>query len=110
MTAPAVQSPESTRRASPAVVASVTEALAAAFGNRLVTSRAVREQHANTVTWIRPQAPDAVVFPHDADEVAAIVRLCAQHRMPVIAFGTGTSLEGHTSTRPMAASASTSAR
>ncbi len=83
-------------RPAPAVVEAVTAALAARFGNRLVTSRAVREQHANTVTWIRPQAPDAVVFPQDTDEVAAIVRICAAHRMPVIPFGAGTSLEGHT--------------
>jgi D-lactate dehydrogenase (cytochrome) len=96
MTATAVQSPDQRRRPASEDVASVTAALAASFGNRLVTSRAVREQHANSVTWIRPQAPDAVVFPHDAEEVAAIVRLCARHRMPVIAFGAGTSLEGHT--------------
>ena len=35
----------------------------AAFGNRLVTSQAVREQHGNTITWIANQPPDAVVFP-----------------------------------------------
>ncbi len=69
---------------------------AASFGNRLVTSRAVREQHANTVTWIRPQPPDAVVYPQSADEVASVVRLCAAQGVPVIPFGAGTSLEGHT--------------
>jgi D-lactate dehydrogenase (cytochrome) len=63
-------------------------------GNRLVTSRAVREQHANTVTWLGNQPPDAVVFPHTTEEVQQIVRLCAAHRVPIIAFGTGTSLEG----------------
>src|SRR5262249_15470830 len=69
--------------------------LTAAFGNRLVTSMAVREQHANTTTWIENQPPDAVVFPQDAGDVQTIVRISARHRMPVIAFGTGTSLEGH---------------
>jgi D-lactate dehydrogenase (cytochrome) len=69
-------------------------ALAQKFGNRLVTSRAVREQHANTVTWIDNQPPDAVVFPQTAEDVQEVVRLCAAHRVPVIAFGTGTSLEG----------------
>jgi D-lactate dehydrogenase (cytochrome) len=73
----------------------VIAALAARFGNRLVTSLAVREQHGNTVTWIENQPPDAVVFPQSTDDVQDIVRLCAAQRVPVIAFGTGTSLEGH---------------
>ncbi len=77
----------------PAVEA-VIAALAAMVGNRLVTSRAVREQHANTITWLGNQPPDAVVFPHTTEEVQQIVRLCAAHRVPIIAFGTGTSLEG----------------
>lgn len=76
-------------------VAAVVAALAERFGNRLVTSRAVREQHGHTLTWIPNQPPDAVVFPESTEEVAEIVRLCAAHRMPVIPFGTGTSLEGH---------------
>ena len=75
-------------------VEAVIAALAAMVGNRLVTSRAVREQHANTVTWLGNQPPDAVVFPHTTEEVRQIVRLCAAHRVPIIAFGTGTSLEG----------------
>jgi D-lactate dehydrogenase (cytochrome) len=68
--------------------------LAAAFGNHLVTSQAVRAQHANTTTWITPQPPDAVVYPQSAAEVRAIVRICANHDVPVIPFGTGTSFEG----------------
>src|SRR5215475_7728337 len=69
--------------------------LAASFGNRLVTSVSVREQHANTTTWIENQPPDGVVFPQSAADVQEIVRICARHHVPVIAFGTGTSLEGH---------------
>ncbi|WP_051987490.1 FAD-linked oxidase C-terminal domain-containing protein [Bosea sp. UNC402CLCol] len=76
-------------------VETVTRALAARFGNRLVTSLAVRQQHGHTLTWIPNQAPDAVVFPQSTEEVSEIVRLCAAHGVPVIAFGTGTSLEGH---------------
>jgi D-lactate dehydrogenase (cytochrome) len=79
----------------PAAVNAVIAALAAQFGNRLVTSQAVREQHANTTTWIENEAPDAVVFPQTTADVQAIVRICAAHRVPVIPFGTGTSLEGH---------------
>src|SRR3974390_3481805 len=69
-------------------------ALAARFGNRLVTSQAVREQHGHTTTWIANQPPDAVVFPQSTQDVQEVVRLCAAERVPVIAFGTGTSLEG----------------
>lgn len=75
-------------------VDSVIAALASRFGNRLVTARAVREQHANTVTWIDSQPPDAVVFAQATADVQEVVRLCAAAGVPVIGFGTGTSLEG----------------
>jgi D-lactate dehydrogenase (cytochrome) len=78
----------------PKAVESVVRALAAQFGNRLVTSTAVREQHANTTTWVANEPPDAVVFPQSTADVQQIVRICAAHRVPMIAFGTGTSLEG----------------
>ena len=68
--------------------------LAARFGNRMVTSQAVREQHAHTTTWIPNQPPDAVVFPQTTEDVQQVVRICAAERVPVIPFGTGTSLEG----------------
>ncbi|HYF53096.1 MAG TPA: FAD-linked oxidase C-terminal domain-containing protein [Salinarimonas sp.] len=79
-----------------AAVEAVTRALHARFGNRAVTSLAVRQQHANTLTWVENQPPDVVVYPESTEEVAAVVRLCAEHRVPVIPFGTGTSFEGHT--------------
>src|SRR5262245_2411821 len=82
-------------RRDPEAVRAVVQALAARFGNRLVTSQAVREQHANTTTWVVNQPPDAVVYPQDASDVREIVRLGAAHRVPLIPFGTGTSLEGH---------------
>src|ERR1700751_5598293 len=80
-------------RNSAAIEKAVAE-LAAQFGNRLVPAQAVREQHGNTVTWIENQPPDAVVFPQTTEDVQQVVRLCAPARVPVIAFGTGTSLEG----------------
>ena len=70
--------------------------LAARFGDRFTTGAALREQHANTLTWIKSQPPDAVVFAETTPEVSEIVRLCAEARVPVIPFGAGTSLEGHT--------------
>src|SRR6188768_3166341 len=69
--------------------------LTAAFGNRVVTSQAVREQHGNTVTWIANQPPDAVVFPQSTEEVQQIVRICAENGVAIIPYGVGTSLEGH---------------
>src|SRR5882757_2520210 len=85
----------SLRGRDPKSIDAAVRALTAKFGNRVVTSMAVREQHGNTVTWIVNQPPDAVVFPQSAEDIQDIVRICAQHRVPVIPFGTGTSLEGH---------------
>ncbi|AUQ71591.1 FAD-binding oxidoreductase [Phaeobacter inhibens] len=65
------------------------------FGEQLQTGQAIREQHGHTTTWITNQPPDAVVFPTSTDEVAEIVRTCADYGVPVIPYGTGTSLEGH---------------
>jgi len=69
--------------------------LAARFGNRFSTGTALREQHANTLTWIATQPPDAVLFAETTQEVVEAVKLCAEARVPVIPFGAGTSLEGH---------------
>ena len=79
----------------PKALAATIAALAARLGNRLVTSQAVREQHGNTTTWIANEPPDAVVFPQTTADVQEVVRICAAQRVPVIPFGTGTSLEGH---------------
>jgi D-lactate dehydrogenase (cytochrome) len=87
--------PSASTTRNPEAVQAVIAALAARFGNRLVTSQAVREQHGNTVTWIENQPPDAVVYPQSTEEVQDIVRLCAKYKVPVIPYGTGTSLEGH---------------
>ncbi len=79
----------------PAAIKKAIATLTATFGNRVVTSQAVREQHGNTLTWIANQPPDAVVFPQNTEEVQQIVRICAVDGVPVIPFGVGTSLEGH---------------
>ncbi len=64
----------STVRRDPQAIAAVLGALAQKFGNRLVTSQAVREQHGNTLTWVENQPPDAVVFPQSTEDVQEIVR------------------------------------
>jgi D-lactate dehydrogenase (cytochrome) len=75
-------------------LSSALEALAARFGNRLVTSQAVRDQHAHTTSWLPRQPPDGVVFVQETADIQDVVRICAQRKVPVIAYGTGTSLEG----------------
>lgn len=65
------------------------------FGEKFQSGQSVREQHGHTTTWIRNQAPDAVVFVRSTKEVSDVVKVCAAHKVPVIAYGTGTSLEGH---------------
>jgi D-lactate dehydrogenase (cytochrome) len=68
--------------------------LRALLGDRVSTNHSILEQHGRGESWHPLQAPDAVCFAQSTEEVANIVRLCAANRTPVIAFGTGTSLEG----------------
>jgi len=75
----------------PALLAALRQRL----GDRLSTSAAVCEQHGKDESYHQPHSPDAVAFAQSTDEVAEIVRLCAQYRTPIVPFGTGTSLEGH---------------
>ena len=95
MTEVALTTIDNLKRPEPQALASALEALAARFGNKFITSQAVREQHAHTTTWLPPQPPDAVVMAQETADIQDTVRICAKHGVPVIAFGTGTSLEGH---------------
>jgi len=74
---------------------SLLVALRRLLDDRLSTSAAVCAHHGKDESYHPPHPPDAVAFPHSTDEVAAIVKLCADYKAPVIPFGTGTSLEGH---------------
>ena len=76
-------------------VADIVAALTKEYGARAVTTTAIREQHGHGEGLADAALPDVVVFPHTNEEVAAILRLAHLARMPVIAFGVGTSLEGH---------------
>ena len=71
--------------------------LTALLGDRLTISMPIREAHGRDESWHPVMAPDAVAFAQSTEEVAAIVRICGSHNLPVIPFGTGTSLEGHIS-------------
>jgi D-lactate dehydrogenase (cytochrome) len=74
--------------------AALMDELAALFGDRLSTQPAVREQHGRDESYHPVAPPDAVVFARSTAEVAAAVKACAKAGVPVVAFGTGTSLEG----------------
>ncbi|CAN7652714.1 FAD-binding oxidoreductase [Neorhizobium sp. LjRoot104] len=69
--------------------------LAALLGDRIVTSRVVREQHGHGEGLPDSAMPDAVAFAQTTEEVAAIAAICNETRTPLIPFGAGSSLEGH---------------
>ncbi len=71
------------------------EELHAIVGQRLTTAPAAREQHGRDESYHASRPPDVVVFAASTEEVSDIVKICARRRVPVIPFGTGTSLEGH---------------
>jgi D-lactate dehydrogenase (cytochrome) len=76
-------------------VATAIAILRQRFGDRLQTGEAIRRQHANTITWIPNQPPDAVIWVESSDDVKTVVDVARAHRVPVVPFGAGTSLEGH---------------
>ncbi|WP_417316655.1 FAD-binding oxidoreductase [Emcibacter sp.] len=73
----------------------ILPALAEKLGDRLSVSEAVRQHHGTSLTYLAPALPEAVAFAHSTEEVSHIIRLCNEADVPVMAFGTGTSLEGH---------------
>lgn len=85
-----VAQPVAGTTANPALIAELAEML----GDRLSTGRAILDQHGKDESWHPVVPPDAVAFARSTEEVAAVVRRCAAHRVPVVPFGTGTSLEG----------------
>ena len=76
-------------------IAAVVAILGQRLGERFQTGQSMREQHGHTTTYLPNQQPDGVAFAESTEEVQEIVRACAAHRVPVVAFGTGSSLEGH---------------
>jgi len=86
MNAPASHSP---------LPATLLSALGERFGSRLSVTAAVREHHGRDESPYAPMPPDAVVFVESTEEVASIVQLAAAHRVPVIPYGVGSSIEGH---------------
>ena len=68
--------------------------LSSCLGQRLSRSKSDLDLHARSESYFPPAPPDAVAYPETTEEVAEIMAICARHRLPVIGWGTGTSLEG----------------
>ena len=77
------------------VTGQLIEELRVVVGERLSTAAPVREHHGNGEDYFDAVPPDAVVFAQSTEEVSEIVKICSKHGAPIIAYGTGTSLEGH---------------
>jgi D-lactate dehydrogenase (cytochrome) len=78
------------------VTQAALQALSQRFGAQCSLAQVVREQHGrdeSAFTTVPP--PDAVVFAESTQDVADAVQICAQHQVPIIPFGVGSSLEGH---------------
>ncbi|MEO8119889.1 MAG: FAD-binding protein, partial [Rhodoferax sp.] len=79
-----------------AVPPALIEALKARFAERCSTALVVREQHGRDESaFATVPPPAAVVFAESTADVAFVVKLASEHRVPVIPFGVGSSLEGH---------------
>ena len=74
---------------------SVLTELKALLGERVSTSAAVREHHGKDESYFPYALPDAVVYVRTTEEVRDVIGICRRHRVPMIPFGVGTSLEGH---------------
>lgn len=71
------------------------EKLLTRFGDQASAAESVRDHHGHGEGWFPTNPPDLVVFAKSTEDVADAVRICAEHKVPVIPYGTGTSLEGH---------------
>jgi D-lactate dehydrogenase (cytochrome) len=71
------------------------EQLRAYFGQRFSTGESVRAQHGRDESPYPAAEPDGVVFAESADDVVTTVKLCGAHDVPLVAYGVGSSLEGH---------------
>ena len=91
-----MNAPTATAHLQPRAIApAFLEALAARFGKQCSTAQAVCEQHGRDEGSIQAPPPVAVVYAESTQDVADAVQLADQYTVPVIAYGAGSSLEGH---------------
>jgi D-lactate dehydrogenase (cytochrome) len=85
-------------RPAPNSVADALHALSDLLGgDRVGVGADVLSQHGHGESFHPEARPDMVVWPRSVEEAAAIVAIAAEHRIPLVPFGAGTSLEGHVS-------------
>ncbi|MHB1556903.1 MAG: FAD-binding oxidoreductase [Isosphaeraceae bacterium] len=89
---PAAGSPVTRRRPAPQ---DLLRSLGERFGERYSTGESDLHRHGRDDSPYDTTPPDCIVFPESVEEVAEVVRLCARHLVPIIAYGAGTSIEGH---------------
>ena len=85
----------STRTVHPSAIESALAELRGLLGERVSAALSAREHHSHDESSLPPALPDLVCFPQTTDEVSRIVAVSAQHKLPIVPFGAGTSLEGH---------------
>ena len=95
MNAPASAQPFLPSTQSRPLPTTLLDGLKLRFGAQFSTAQVVREQHGRDESAFSLPPPDAVVFAQSTQDVADAVKLAASHKVPVIAFGVGSSLEGH---------------
>ena len=79
----------------PAACEAAIESLQHPLGDRLSTAASMCEQHGKDASYHPCVPPDAVAFAQSTEQVSEIVKICAQHKVPLIPFGSGTGLEGN---------------
>ena len=83
-------------RLSAGLAPSISDELKQVLGERFSTSRYDLESHGVDESYHPPAPPDAVAFVEATEEAGAVLKICNERGVPVIAFGTGTGVEGHT--------------
>ena len=69
--------------------------LTSLLSDRYSVSESSRINHARGEDIFDPVLPLAVAFPKTNLEISEIIKICSKHSVPIVPFGTGTSLEGH---------------
>ena len=65
------------------------------FGDQFTTAEAIRERHGKGESYHSVASPDGVFFAKSTEDVAEVVKICADHKFPIVPFGVGTCLEGN---------------
>ncbi|MFM7763545.1 MAG: FAD-binding oxidoreductase, partial [Acidimicrobiaceae bacterium] len=73
----------------------VIDELRVALGEKVSVNETIREHHSKDESFHTPNLPEAVVFATCTEDVATTLKICNEHKTPVVAWGAGTSLEGN---------------